>query len=308
MIDLSHPIYPVRVVLRRTGLSAELLRAWERRYGVVAPSRTEGGQRLYSESDVTRLSLLRRATLHGHAISRVAELTNQEIEELIDEATAPGVPGEVGGADAIAGTARAAAMQAIQWMDGATLDSGLRRAAMVLGPVSFAEQVVAPLVREIGDLWHAGRLRIVQEHLASTTIRQVLSGILAFTPANPDAPLFVSATTSGQRHELGAMLAATVAAAQGWRSLYLGPDLPGAEIGLAAARLRAAAIGLSFVYPAASADNAQDLAELAEAVGRNTPVYLGGAAAGAQQSAGEHGFIIIESLKDLGTRLAAAGG
>ena len=308
MLDLTSPVYPVRIVLRRTGLTAELLRAWERRYGVVAPGRTDGGQRLYSEADINRLALLRRATQYGHSIGRIAEFSDSELEDLLADAPAapssrsgptPGAPGQ------IATNTRRACLEAIQWMDGGALDAALRRASVALGPTQFAEQVIAPLVREIGELWHAGRLRIVQEHLATSTIRQVLSGILAFAPAADEAPVFVAATTSGQRHELGAMMAAAVAAAQGWRAVYLGPDLPGEEIGIAAARLHAGAIGLSLVFPSEDPLIDRDLADLAEAIGRSIPVYVGGEGAARRgPQLGDLGFTVIPSLADLSDRLA----
>src|SRR5687768_1114730 len=67
----EEPRYPVRMVIKRTGLTADLLRAWERRYGVVKPQRSEGGQRLYSEDDIVRLGMLKRATVAGHSIGEV---------------------------------------------------------------------------------------------------------------------------------------------------------------------------------------------------------------------------------------------
>ncbi len=289
------------MVLKRTGLSAELLRAWERRYGVVAPSRTKGGQRLYTEADVARLSLLRRATLHGHSIGRLSELPDLDIAALVHE------PISLGPASAEATSEAAAAaasvkrcLQAVHWMDGATLDLTLRRAAMLLGPVAFAETVVTPLVREVGELWHQGRLRIVQEHFTTATVRQVMSGILASLPCEPSAPVFVSGTTSGQHHELGAMLAAAAAAAAGWRSLYLGPDLPGDEIAIAATQLHARAIGLSIVFPIDGVAAEHEFAALAAALGSRIPVLVGGEGAGHLKTVIERvGFTRVESLTSL---------
>ena len=140
MTDPNIPVFPVRIVLKRTGLSAELLRAWERRYGVVAPARTKGGQRLYSEADVARLSLLRRATLHGHSIGRLSELPESEIAGLLAEVggqptdAAPAAPAVDNASKAVA-----RCLDAVHWMDGAALEVTLRRSAAVLGPVSFAE-------------------------------------------------------------------------------------------------------------------------------------------------------------------------
>ena len=77
--------HPIRVVARRTGLTPAVLRAWEKRYGVVDPTRTEGGQRLYSDEDVRRLSLLRQAVEEGRSISQVVELTTEELQGLVME-------------------------------------------------------------------------------------------------------------------------------------------------------------------------------------------------------------------------------
>jgi DNA-binding transcriptional MerR regulator len=80
----AQPRYPVRLVARRTGLTPHVLRAWERRYGVVVPARSEGGQRLYSDADIRRLELLRRLTDAGHSIARLARLPAEELALLVE--------------------------------------------------------------------------------------------------------------------------------------------------------------------------------------------------------------------------------
>ena len=84
----------MKVVARRTGLSPHVIRMWEKRYGVVAPARTETRRRLYTEADITRLGLLRQATLLGYSISRIAALPTEQLRALVNEeaATAPPVP------------------------------------------------------------------------------------------------------------------------------------------------------------------------------------------------------------------------
>ena len=84
-IESQTPRYPVRLVAVRTGLTPHVLRAWERRYGVVSPARTDGGQRLYSDLDIERLRLLRRLTDRGHAIRRIALLPIAELARLDEE-------------------------------------------------------------------------------------------------------------------------------------------------------------------------------------------------------------------------------
>jgi len=302
----DRPIYPMRVVLRRTGLSPDLLRAWERRYGVVSPGRTAGGQRLYSEADVERLTLLRRATYYGHAISQLAELDNEAIERLVAEAS-PDLPTAH---DAEEGSAIVAqCLESIEWMDGAGLDTTLRRAALGLGPVQFAEAVVSPLVKSIGDRWHAGELRIVQEHLATGVLRQVVDSLLNFGRTSSRAPVIVTATPTGQHHEVGAMLAALIAASRGWRPVYLGPDLAGEEIAVAVERSQASAVGLSLVYPVNDEAVDADLRTLANAAGGRIPIFVGGPAAAERRALLDRlGLTFLPNFSALVDRLTPVSG
>lgn len=278
----------MRVVLRRTGLSPDLLRAWERRYGVVSPGRTGGRQRLYSEADVERLALLRRTTLYGHAISQIAELSNEELERLLATTPVEERPGPpASGDEAVAAVTRS--LEAIGWMEGATLDAVLRQAALSLGPLRFAEAVLAPLVREVGERWHRGELRIVQEHLATSVIAGVVGSLMAFSRAAPGGPTLVSATTSGQQHELGAMMAAVIAGSLGWKPVFLGADLPGEEIALAADRLEARAVALSLVFPIEDPAIERDLTALATAGAGKIAIYAGGPTA-------DHHHALLERL------------
>src|SRR5215218_6409458 len=79
----SDPRHPIGVVAERTGLTPDVLRVWERRYSVVEPSRSAGGQRVYSDADIERLSLLHRATRGGHNISQVATLSQEKLQDLV---------------------------------------------------------------------------------------------------------------------------------------------------------------------------------------------------------------------------------
>src|SRR3954471_5204668 len=131
MVDLPStvPRYPVRLVAARTGLSAHVLRAWERRYGVVSPTRSEGGQRLYSDLDIERLLRLRRLAERGHSISRIATLELSELVEL--EKATPDLlptpaPAQGDGARAASESAAhvvASALLAIRRLDGGELQA-----------------------------------------------------------------------------------------------------------------------------------------------------------------------------------------
>jgi methanogenic corrinoid protein MtbC1 len=261
-------------------LSADVIRAWERRYSAVEPQRSAGRQRLYSERDVVRLSLLAQATAQGHSIGEVARLDLSALEALLhaDEARRAGDPEDVVGA------AVADALGATAALDGPALETVLKRAALRAGVDRFVDELVTRFLTEVGNRWHAGSLSPAHEHVASDTMRRVLAWVWEAYDLPPDAPRMVVATPSGEMHELGAMAAAAAALSEGWRVVYLGPNLPARDIANAAAQVGARVIALSVVYT----DGAAIWSEVAE-VARSMPdganVVIGGAAAAAAENA-----------------------
>lgn len=263
------PRHPIGVAAERTGLSTDVIRAWERRYSAVEPSRDAAGQRLYSDADVERLRLLRRATSGGRSISQVVELSGEELAELVQGDAAAKATVEVRAPDVDRLFDLALAL------DGPDLESSLRRAVVAQGLASFAEEVAVPLLRRLGEGWHAGEVTPAQEHVASAAVARVVTGLRAGKGAGPVA---VVGTLSGERHEVGALLAAAAAELAGWRVVYLGADLPPSELAAAAERAGARAVCVSVVYggrtPAETRGAFRSLrAELPEVV----EVYAGGA-------------------------------
>jgi len=264
--------YPVRVVMSRTGLTADVLRAWERRYGAVRPFRSPAGQRLYSDRDVERLQLLRRATLDGHSIGAIANLDDHALEALL--ARSPAVASAPDGEHA---ALVRDALEATTRLDSTALEATLRRATMSLGATTFVDEFAPAFLVEIGERWHAGALTTAHEHLASSLARRALGWVIEAFVAAPRAPHLVVATPSGERHELGAMLVAAAAAQEGWRVTYLGPDLPAADIVEAARQVKARVVALSLV--AAHAHSAAELESIARALPAGTSFLLGGRSA-----------------------------
>lgn len=252
--------YPIRVVARRTGLTPHVIRVWEKRYGAVTPTRTGTNRRLYSESDIERLLLLRHVTEIGYSIGQVAQLSTQRLMAMTaqDHAVVPRVAdGSRSSAKSNASQSQEAnpqvhleaCLQAIQQLNAAELDAVLRRAAVCLSRPVLLEELISPLMQKIGDLWREGRLRIVHEHLASSVIRAFLSNLDGVLQVVEAAPILIVTTPSGQWHEIGALMAACAAATEGWQVIYLGPSLPAEEIASAVERHQAKAVALSIVYP-----------------------------------------------------------
>ncbi len=271
------PRHPVRVVAQRSGLSTHVLRAWERRHGVVSPARSEGGQRLYSDADVERLTLLRQLTSHGGAIGQLAQLPREELARLARADQAERT--EVETAEGDTARWREAVLKAIEGLDGVGLRRQLERGVVALGVHPFLEKVAGPVLCDIGERWRSGSLGIAHEHLATAVFRQVLGWVRETTETGTRGPSVIVATPPNQIHEGGALLVAATAAADGWRVVYLGADLPVAEIAAAALRTRAHAVALSVIHPTADPALGKELAALRRALPPELPLLVGGAAA-----------------------------
>ena len=279
--------HPIGVVTARTGLSTHVLRAWERRYALVRPSRSEDGRRLYSDSDVERLALVHNAAGAGRSVAALASLSTGELRRMVAEdaeraSTRPGRSGPY----------REQAMAAVRELAPERLESLLRRALLSLGAVPFLQEVVAPLLASIGDAWHEGRIEVAQEHAASATLVQILGGLTRALEVPGDAPRVVLATPRGEPHALGAMIAAAAAAHDGWHVTWLGSDLPAAQIAAGAEQGNARLVALSVATE--SADGDRERRALRARLPRHVPLLVGGA--GASRLSNMRGVIRVRDL------------
>ena len=234
-------LYPIRAAARLTQLSIETLRAWEKRYKAVEPVRRKG-IRLYSDSDIERLSLLRRAIQHGHSIGQASRLSNKELLSLrdavatsrMDEANDPPIE---------------RILAAIDEFHYAAADRELGRLASLMPPRDLIHKIALPLMRIVGERWHEQRMRVAQEHLISQLVSNLLGGIIRiYAPVHPPAVLMTT-TLSDDLHEFGVLAAAILAAGAGLGVVHLGPNLPVDEIVYAAKRSRTDVVLLSVTNP-----------------------------------------------------------
>lgn len=274
--------HPIRVVARRTGLSPDVIRAWERRYGAVSPSRTSTSRRLYSDEDVERLLLLAQVTAAGRRIGDVARLSPAKLRAMVEEdreaASRVGVSGPAASGATSAERHLAAALEAVRTLDAAALERVLGEAAMHLAAPLLIDGVLVPLMSIAGELWRSGELRPAHEHLLTAVVRSFL-GSRGNGVASEPAPELVVATPTGQRHELGALIAAVAAAADGWRVTYLGADLPAEDIAAATLGRGARAVALSIIFPADDPRMVPELRTLRARLGEKIALLVGGASA-----------------------------
>lgn len=281
--------YSVGAVVRLTGLSEHVLRAWERRHEAIVPTRTAGGTRRYSAEDVARLRLLAAAVAAGHPIRELASLANSE---LADRAAPLPLPSHGRLDEIIAAAAR---------LDVAALEHllGLHLSALGLRP--FLETVALPMLREVGTRWEHGQLRPNEEHAASAALRGVLARAQRGAGGAGSSRL-VLATPAGELHELGILMVAMCAQEHGVHPVYLGCDLPAEEIADAALRVRARAVGLGLVSLDATAA-LREIRALRRRLPRRVEIWLGGAGSG-RLARPPAGTCTVLDLTALETRLA----
>lgn len=302
MTDTPHPI---QMVSRLTGLSMHVIRIWEHRYNAVEPMRTSTNRRVYSRAHIERLILLREATQAGYKISQVARLPTAKLRELAAASSAD--HGRI--PQAVAGAPQAVeflteCVEAIKQFDALLLNDILKRAAASLGAMGLLQKLIAPLTRDLGEMWRGGEITSAHEHFATAVIRVVL-GEAAKPFGLPDhAPVLIVATPVGQVHELGALLVAATSVNFGWRVTYLGASLPAAEIAGAAQLTGARAVALSLVYPGDDPQMAGELWRLREALPPQTALLAGGrAVASYHETLDEIGALQIEGLAQMGETL-----
>jgi DNA-binding transcriptional MerR regulator/methylmalonyl-CoA mutase cobalamin-binding subunit len=272
-------------VTERTGLSQDVLRVWERRYSAVVPARGAGGQRLYSDADIERLGLLQAATRAGRSISRVASLSVEELADLVDEDldARERRPTNRGAEPPPPELIELAILHA-RSLDSASLDDALRRSVAEIGVSAFIELVAAPLLRRVGEEWHAGRLTFAQEHLVSSLLHDIIAERMRSFGRREGAPRLLVATPAGERHAIGAVLVGATAAVEGWNVLYLGADLPARGIAEAALDAGVQVVAISIVYVARPDAVVDELRLLRTTLPADITLIAGGAGAGALAS------------------------
>jgi MerR family transcriptional regulator, light-induced transcriptional regulator len=271
--------YTIRTVSSMTGLSQYTIRAWERRHHILNPSRTESNRRVYSDSDVSRLQLLRQTVEAGHSIGQASQLTNDELREL----TAFSMPEEAQVSHQREGDDSQHLLDigiaALNRLDEDAFRDALARGTTFLGALGFIENLILPLLSHIEHRWMEKSISIAQEHMASAVLRTVLEQLRTSIPAPTNSSRLLVTTPKGQMHELGALITSVIAGLESWNVTYLGPNLPAAEIAGAIRQSGAQAVALSLVYPMDDPDIENELLLLRRLLGDSFPILVGGRAA-----------------------------
>ena len=245
---------------RRVGVSPELLRAWERRYGLLQPSRSPGGFRLYSAHDESRVRAMQALVALGLSAAEAASAA-------LREAVPAPVP------ESVAGPAEAIGQlcEALELYDEAGAHAILDRLLAVFGTGTVLTEVVLPVLALLGERWQAGQIEIAQEHFASNLLRGRLLG-LARRWGGGGGRIAVLACPPGEWHDLALLIFGVGLREAGWRIAFLGADTPIPTVRAAGRSLRADTAVLTAVLPARLEAVETELA----ALGRETRLAVGG--------------------------------
>ncbi len=271
------PDYPIRAVAKLTGLSIDTLRAWERRYQAITPKR-QGRGRLYEESDIARLNLLRETVEKGHSIGQIAALSDEQLRALLGQSeglafrSAPlaSTPTDQ------APLALQPLLSAIEHYDYLQADQELGKQAAALSASEMVHQVIIPLMQEVGNRWYKGQFSIAQEHMISAMLRNLLGALIRlYVQTRASLPLLF-ATPVGEQHEFGILAAAMLAARGGLGVLYLGASLPAKEIVEAAEKSRSQAVVLGFKGVTTVKRSLAEISFIAKRLPARTELWVGG--------------------------------
>lgn len=301
----DQPKYSIKTVSKLTGLSPYVIRAWEYRYNVLRPERTATNRRLYTDADVKKLQLLNLAVSAGISIGNAVKLSEDEIRNVINrgkDTVSEAKEGPVPEGREAQGTYLELCIDSIGRYDPLSLENLLFRASIDLSQNVLLEELIIPLIHEIGENWYNGEMRIAQEHMASSVLVSFLQYLRSVYKVPAGAPVTVIATPQGQMHELGALIIAAVAASEGWNVVYLGANLPASEIASAAFHLNAQVICLSIVYP----DDLQirrELGELHRLAGNRLIIAGGRASEMYQEVLDANDILLIQSISRFRSKL-----
>jgi DNA-binding transcriptional MerR regulator len=263
---MSEPHLRIGALSQRVGVSPELLRAWEQRYGLLEPVRSDGGFRLYSTADEERVRSMQRHLEAGISAAQAAQLARAETARGADDQL------QSAGLAPLASQLR----DALDRLDEPGANAALDRLLATFTLETVLRDVVLAYLRELGERWECGDASVAQEHFASNLLRGRLLGI-ARGWGRGSGPTTVLACAPGELHDLPLIVFGLVLGGRGWAIAYLGPDTPVATIRDAFARVEPDLVVISATATQRLRAAKAELTELARVV----PLALAGAGASA---------------------------
>jgi DNA-binding transcriptional MerR regulator/methylmalonyl-CoA mutase cobalamin-binding subunit len=257
-------------VAKLTGLSKDVIRVWERRYGLVTPSRSSNRYREYSDEDVALLRFVKGQMEQGATIGGLATEGRDSLLARMRLAT-PFAAEEQKPHEHLLDDL----MGLLDPIDKAGFERKLNGAVAVIPFEEAVQRILLPLQRRIGEQWHEGRLGTATEHYVTKLIQQKLFSVMNQLPVNEFGPRVLIACPQGETHEIGSQAVAYIAATRGCHVYYLGPNLPMPDLMAFCEKIRPDLVLLSLTEAKFEAAMHEQLKEL-EQLATGWPVAVGG--------------------------------
>jgi methanogenic corrinoid protein MtbC1 len=230
------PAFNLKVVLKETGIAADTLRAWERRYGLPMPQRSAGGHRLYSQRDIETIKWLMKRQMDGLSISRAVDLWNEQLASGSDP-LAGLTPSNLVPASNVLYQSLDTTLDSLraQWIDAcvnfneASAEQILNHAFSIFPVEAVSIEILQKGMSEIGNLWYADRASVQQEHFASGLAIRRLDALLSASPAPTRNQTVIVGCPPNEWHTLTPLLLALLLRRRGFNVLYLGANVPVAQ-------------------------------------------------------------------------------
>ena len=285
--------FPIAAVERDVGLSKDVLRVWERRYGFPIPERGPNGERLYPANQVERLRLVKRLMDQGHRPGRLFARSDKELSALAaPRAPAHGVSGADTGLDEL--------LRHVTRHDNDAFVHALQQRLARHGLQKFVHDTVAPLTAQVGLAWQEGRLQVFEEHLFTELTERMVRHAIAATPAG-DRPRVLLTSVPNERHAMGFLMAEAIFTLEGAQCIPLGTQTPLPDIARAAAAHRADIVALSFSSAFPRRQVPSLLGELRGVLPLSMEIWAGGS--GVRGIAAPDGVRVVTTLQDAGAAL-----
>jgi DNA-binding transcriptional MerR regulator/methylmalonyl-CoA mutase cobalamin-binding subunit len=288
---LPDTLYSLTQIVELADIPSQTIYAWERRYNAVVPLRTSTGRRIYTRTQLQRLKLLKTCVEQGHRIGSVAHMSDASLRDLIS-------------AEGQRPPKQRVLLDYALAFEQDELDARIGLALISLGPAAFADDVLAPLMAEIGHRWKAEPDIIIAEHLITAAAKSILFAALRFSRSIHKGASAVFATPEGDNHELGLLACALVAQNCGVNATYLGSQMPVAQIPqiVAATQSQYIVVASSISEPRVFAEQ---VAWLRQAVPKGTKIVAGGQSTVALKDIKVSGVVVLDSVRAFAELLTA---
>ncbi|MFL2641395.1 MAG: MerR family transcriptional regulator [Thermodesulfobacteriota bacterium] len=272
--------YPIRVVTKITGLSADQIRKWEERYSILNITRSSKGSRRFTDKDLELLQLMLEAKRLGFSLQEIGELNLGELRVMLNDFQGNLSKVSYPELEQLSSSTREyfdTCIDSLKEYNITKMEKAIYDVAMELGAVYVIHKFMVPFIKHVGRLWKNNKISKSQERFANAVIRNYLENYRAsFKGFNSENPTALIATPKGQKAELGCLVNSCLSVASGWNNIYLGTDLSAEDLVQAVVSSKSSCLILSVLYPLDDQSLRNQLLKIRAGIGENVEIVING--------------------------------